>query len=97
MGDGFDFAGWKRQFRWLNKALDVADNLTNAEQQQMRQALKAAKRALKKEEIARKIFNGCEDTALFSDNSFPGIDEMFPRTEEKSKNYWKLRDAFDKA
>ena len=25
LGDGFDFAGWKRQFRWLNKALDVAE------------------------------------------------------------------------
>ena len=23
--DGFDFAGWKSQFRWLNEALDVAE------------------------------------------------------------------------
>lgn len=25
LGDGFDFVGWKRQFRWLNEALEVAE------------------------------------------------------------------------
>ena len=25
LGDGFDFAGWKRQFRWLNEVAALAE------------------------------------------------------------------------
>lgn len=80
------------------KALEIGVNLTDAEQQKIRYGIKAAKLAFRKEETARKIFDGCSDTKLIGDNSFTGTDIIIANSdisEHEKEQYKKLKDIFN--
>lgn len=84
----FDYAAVMAVLKVIENSTKIGDNLTDSEQQEARLAIKAAKRAIRKEKVARMIFDG--------HGKFNGTDRLYPRENDGSKLYWKLRDRFNR-
>lgn len=75
--------------------LSIGDNLTSADQQQLRAFVRSYKKISKAVNTAESIFIGKIDTAFIGDNSFHGTDQiMLPK--KKYRAYWLLREKFNR-
>lgn len=74
----------------------VADNLTEADQQIIRSAIRTMALQRRAINIAEEIFTGRVDTSPFGDNSHPGVIELLPRKDKNNRWFWLLLEKFNK-
>ncbi len=90
----------REAFVAVEKVASIGDNLTDADQQQLRLLLAEYKRFKKAINFAEQIFNGKLDTKFFGDNSFVGTDSIVRTSdslsEKDKKQYQVLRANFNK-